>query len=67
MAEVDWEMKAIIILFVFVALAIAALAAQPVTPAAGRSAVSFATEPVWMILSGAALLVVASAVRRYLP
>ena len=54
-------------LLVLVALAIAAVAAQSASPAAGSHALSHATEPIWMILSGAALLVVASAVRRLAP
>lgn len=52
------------ILLVLVAMATAVVAAQPADPAAGLHASSHATEPIWMILSGAALLVAASVVRR---
>jgi len=46
-----------------------ALAAQPGTPAEVPSAAwSFhGTEPVWMVLSGASLLALASVVRRLVP
>lgn len=70
LAEVDWKMKATSILFVFVLIAMtmaAVVAAQPVNPAAVVQAPEFAMEPVWMVLSGAALLVLAGAVRRYIP
>jgi cytochrome c biogenesis factor len=60
-------MKAITILLGLVAVAAAALAAQPVHPAAVVSVTTYATEPVWMILCGASLLAIASVVRRYLP
>jgi hypothetical protein len=59
-------MKAISVLFVLVALAMAAVvAAQPVSPVAVLHA--SATEPAWMVLSGATLLALASAVRRLVP
>ena len=32
-----------------------------------HAATSYTMEPVWMVLSGAALLALASAVRRYIP
>lgn len=67
-AEVDWEMKAISILFVLIAMAMAAgVVAQPVNPVAAVQVPAHAMEPVWMVLSGAALLAMASAVRRYIP
>ena len=67
LAEVNGEMKAIIILTGLVAVAAAARAAQPVTPATVASVTTYASEPVWMILCGASLLAIASVVRRYLP
>jgi hypothetical protein len=63
-------MKATSILFAFVLIAmtmVAVVAAQPVNPAVGLQATEYAMEPVWMVLSGAALLVLAGAVRRYIP
>jgi hypothetical protein len=61
-------MKATVILVVLVVLAMAALTAQPVDPHVGlvHAASSHAPEPVWMVLSGAALLSLASALRRYM-
>ena len=63
-------MKATSILFVFVLIAMtmaAVVAAQPVNPAGVVTTPDYAMEPVWMVLSGAALLGLASAVRRYIP
>jgi len=62
-------MKASVILIVLVALAMAVLAAQPVDPGVGLAhpAAAHANEPIWMVLSGAALLSLASALRRYMP
>lgn len=62
-------MKATIILIVLVvAVAMAVLAAQPVDPAPlVHAAASRGNDPVWMVLSGAALLSLASALRRYMP
>ncbi len=61
-------MKATSILFVLIAMAMAAVvAAQPVHTAGALPAPEYAMEPVWMALSGAALLALASAVRRYIP
>jgi hypothetical protein len=61
-------MKATILLIVIVALAMAVLAAQPVEPGAGLThAASHANDPLWMMVSGAALLSLASALRRYMP
>ena len=61
-------MKAISILLMLLAMATAAVvAAQPVVPVAGLQGSLSAMEPAWMILSGAALLAIASVVRRYLP
>lgn len=59
----------VVILVVVAALAMGALAAQPVTPpAVGHATVAaLAFEPVWMVLSGAALLVLAGIVRRFAP
>jgi hypothetical protein len=61
-------MKATIVLIV-IALAIAALAAEPATPAvvSHAAAAALSLEPIWMVLSGAALLVIASVVRRLAP
>lgn len=68
LAEVDWEMKAASILFVVLAMAMAAVAvAQPVNAVGALPAPDFGMEPVWMVVSGAALLALASAVRRYIP
>ena len=61
-------MKATSILFVVLAMAMAAVAAaQPVNPVASLPAPEFGMEPVWRVLSGASLLALASAVRRYIP
>lgn len=61
-------MKAASILFVVLAMAVAAVAAaQPVNPVVALPAPEFGMEPVWMVLSGAGLLALASAVRRYIP
>ena len=65
--EKEWEMKATSILFVLIAMAMAAVVtAQPVNPAAVHAS-QHAMEPLWMVLSGATLLGLASVVRRYLP
>jgi hypothetical protein len=59
--------KATSIVFVLIAIAMAAVvAAQPVNPAGVLPAASHGMEPVWMVLSGAALLALASAVRRFI-
>lgn len=61
-------MKATSILFVVLAMAMVAVAAaQPVHPVGTMPAPEFGMEPVWMVLSGAGLLALASAVRRYIP
>jgi hypothetical protein len=61
-------MKVTSILLVLIAMATAAVvAAQPVNPVATLHAAKHAMEPLWMVLSGATLLGLASAVRRYLP
>lgn len=62
-------MKATIVLVVLVALAMVALAAQPVgTPVVTHvAAAALDLEPAWMVLSGAVLLVIASVVRRFGP
>ena len=61
-------MKATSILFVLLAIAmVAVVAAQPANPVAAVRAAAHAMEPAWMVLSGAALLVLASALRRYIP
>ena len=59
-------MKATLGLVVLVAVAMVALAAQPVTtPAVTHvAAAALDLEPAWMVLSGAALLIVAAVVRR---
>ena len=65
-------MKATVILIVLAAaIMMAVLAAQAVDPAPApplvHAAAARASEPIWMALSGAALLGLASAVRRYMP
>lgn len=63
-------MKATIILIVLVvAVTMAVLAAQGSEPASALSHTASvgANEPIWMVLSGAALLSLASALRRYMP
>ena len=61
-------MKATSILFVLIAIAMAAVVtAQPVHPATAVHASEHAMEPLWMVLSGATLLALASVVRRYIP
>lgn len=62
-------MKVTSILFVLMAMATAAVvAAQPVNPVVALHApATHAMEPVWMALSGATLLALASAVRRFIP
>jgi hypothetical protein len=61
-------MKAISILFVLIAMVMAAVvAAQPASPVVTLHASAHALEPAWMLLSGAALLAIASVVRRYVP
>jgi hypothetical protein len=61
-------MKATSILFVLMAMAMAVVvAAQPVNPVAALLAPRHAMEPVWMLVSGATLLALASAVRRFVP
>ncbi len=60
-------MKATSILLVLMAMAMAAVvAAQPVNPVVLHAPIH-AMEPVWMLLSGATLLALASAVRRFIP
>jgi len=65
-------MKATVILIAIslvVAVAMAVLAAQPAYPAValGHAAPARANDPIWMVLFGAALLSLASALRRYMP
>ncbi|HEX6463305.1 MAG TPA: hypothetical protein VFZ98_02580 [Vicinamibacterales bacterium] len=65
-------MKATIILIVLAAvITMAVLAAQAVEPSPAtplvHAAAARATEPLWMVVSGAALLGLASALRRYMP
>jgi len=63
-------MKATVILIAFVvAVAMAVLAAQPADPAVAliHAAPARANDPIWMVLSGAALLGLASALRRFMP
>jgi hypothetical protein len=59
-------MKAILVLLALFMVAMGVMAAQPVSPAVSAVA-THSTEPVWMVLSGATLLAVASAVRRLVP
>ena len=60
------EMKGTLVLFVLALLALAAIAiaAEPLTPAVRQLATSTADEPIAMVLSGAALLAFATALRR---
>jgi hypothetical protein len=62
-------MKATIVLIVIVALAVTVLAAQPAEPGVRltQAVANHGNEPIWMVLSGAALLSLASALRRYMP
>lgn len=64
-------MKATILLVVLALLILAAHAAAPSAIAAGFNGAGehapHAAEPAWMLLSGATLLGLASAVRRYIP
>lgn len=62
-------MKATVVLVVLVALAMVALAAQPVsTPAVTHvTAAALDLEPAWMVLSGAVLIAIASVLRRMAP
>jgi uncharacterized protein YybS (DUF2232 family) len=64
-------MKATSVLFVLLAMAMAAMvavvAAQPVSAISTLLAPGHGTEPAWMVLSGATLLAIASVVRRYVP
>jgi hypothetical protein len=62
-------MKATVVLVVLVLLAMAALAAQPqsVPVVSHVTEAALALEPAWMVLSGAALLVIASVLRRLGP
>jgi len=70
-AEPDREMKATIVLAVLALLVLAAFAAAPVALASastmGAGHGTRSDELVWMLVSGATLLGVASAVRRYVP
>ena len=59
-------MKATSILFVIIAMAVA-VAAEPVNAVATLHAPEHAMEPIWMLLSGAALLALAGVVRRLTP
>jgi len=64
-------MKATLILGGLLAVALFALFGEPAALAAGLTAateqVSHTSEPAWMIVSGAALIALGSAVRRYVP
>ena len=64
-------MKATLLLVVLVVLVLATLIGEPAAIAAGLTAATghatHAPEPAWMLLSGATLLGVASAVRRFVP
>jgi hypothetical protein len=64
-------MKATVLLVVLVILWLATLAGELAAGAVGLTAatghVTRTPEPAWMLLSGATLLCVASAVRRYVP
>ena len=64
-------MKATNVLFVLLAMAMAAMvavaAAQPMSTVSTVLTPGHGTEPAWMVLSGATPLAIASAVRRYVP
>jgi hypothetical protein len=64
-------MKATILLAVLFVVALGAFAAAPAVIASGFTVAAEhaprSVEPAWMLLSGATLLGVASAVRRYVP
>jgi hypothetical protein len=64
-------MKATLLLVVFVLLGLALLVGEPAAVAAGLTAATGhaaqTPEPAWMLLSGATLLGLASAVRRFVP
>ena len=64
-------MKATSVLFVLLAMAMAAMvavaAAQPVPTVSTLLTPGHGLEPAWMVLSGATLLAIASVVRRYVP
>jgi hypothetical protein len=64
-------MKATSVLFVLLAMAMAAMvavaAAQPVRTVSALLTPGHGMEPAWMVLSGATLLAIASVVRRYVP
>lgn len=57
-------MKVTIVILAVLALTVAALTAQPLTPVMTQLASPLQAEPAWMVLSGAVLIVVASVVRR---
>jgi hypothetical protein len=58
-------MKATVILLALLALSLLSVFGDPATVAAGVS--TKAVEPAWMMLSGASLIALGSAVRRYIP
>ena len=63
-------MKATIILGGLVGLALFALVGEPAALAAADAATHqavIASDPAWMVLSGASLLAIASLLRRYVP
>jgi hypothetical protein len=63
-------MKAAIVLLALALLALIVFIGEPTALASGFTAATRATgapEPAWMLLSGATLLGIASAVRRYRP
>jgi hypothetical protein len=64
-------MKATLLLVVLVVVGLAVLIGEPAAVAAGLTAAAGhgtqTPEPAWMLLSGATLLGVASAVRRFVP
>jgi hypothetical protein len=69
--EAGREMKATILLGVLALVTCIAFVAAPVAFAVGATAAAEhaprAAEPVWMLISGATLIAVASAVRRFVP
>ena len=65
--ETEREMKASITLLGLLGLAVTAQVADPAGVMAAPREAARVTEPAWMVLSGASLLVVASLLRRHVP
>lgn len=58
-------MKATVILLGLLAMALLSMLGDPI--AVGARVTNKALEPVWMMLSGASLIALGTAVRRYIP